>query len=138
MSRMSQDLQAEVSILEGAMGIREQSLRRAWRVREAGRYGYITLEQEGENSYFAFYLLIQGVWNRLVFRRYEVENNIVQTTGFGTVTEVAMEEDTRSRLLLMVEDRDGDCLWMIYWIPYGASILLAAVGTAVEPYFIVI
>ena len=48
------------------------------------------------------------------------------------------EADTRSRLQLLVEDRDGGCLWMIYWIPYGASILLAAVGTAVEPYFIVI
>ena len=68
MSRMSQDLQAEVSILEGAMGIREQSLRQAWRVHEAGRYGYITLEQEGD---FAFYLLIRGEWNRLVFKRYE-------------------------------------------------------------------
>ena len=136
---MSQDLQAEVSILEGTMGIREQSLRRAWRVREAGRYGYITLEQEGENSYFAFYLLIRGQWNRLVFKRYEGAIDIVQTSGFGTVAEVAMEEaDARSRLLLMVEDRDGDRLWMIYWIPYGAPILLAAVGTAVEPYFIVI
>jgi hypothetical protein len=135
---MSQDLQAEVSILEEATGIREQSLRRAWRVRKTGRYGYITLEQEGENSYFAFYLLIRGVWNRLEFRRYEGANDIVQTSGFGTVTEVAMEEDTRSRLLLMVEDRDGDRLWMINWIPYGAPILLVAVVTAVEPYFIVI
>lgn len=135
---MSQDLQSEVSMLEEAMGFREQSLRRAWRVRETGRYGFITQEQEGENSYFAFYLLIRGVWNRLVFRRYEVENNVVQTTGFGTVTEVAMEEDTRSRLLLMVEDSGGDRLWIIYWIRSGAPIMLAAVITSVEPYFIVI
>jgi hypothetical protein len=43
-----------MSSLVAAMGLRNMFLRRAWKIREPGRYGYITLEHEGGVYYYSF------------------------------------------------------------------------------------
>jgi hypothetical protein len=139
MSRMSSDLQNDVALLEDAMGIRDSYLWKAWKIRGSGRFGYVVLEQEGRKSYFSFYLRIRGVWNRLVFQREEVDGNLYQTTGFGNVVEVAMEEETyRPRLQLLVADEGEDRFWLIYCLTSGIQVLLSTVCTSVAPYIVVV
>jgi hypothetical protein len=53
--------------LEDAMGVLEIYLRRAWWIREEGRFGYITLEQEVRASSYNIYLNVGGEWKRLPF-----------------------------------------------------------------------
>jgi hypothetical protein len=60
-----------MSTLGIAMGDRLRYMRQAWKVRKPGRYGYITLELEGGSSSFVFYLLLEGIWKRLSFKRFE-------------------------------------------------------------------
>lgn len=78
--------------LDAATGERRRFLRRAWKIREPGRYGYITLEDEGNKTFFSFYLLLGGVWKRLSFKRDDGVADIYRAASFGTVVEVAMEE----------------------------------------------
>lgn len=104
-----------MSSLRDAMGSRDRYLRRAWNLHEPGRYGCITLEEEGGNTFFSFYLLLDGVWKRLAFKRDNGVAEIYQAVSSGTVIEVGMEEGSpRPRLQLLIEVDGRSCWWLIY------------------------
>ena len=136
---MSQELQRENAILEEAMGLRGSYLRRAWRVREPGRYGFITLEEKGRDSYYSLYLLLDGLWSHLIFKREEEADNINQAPEMRTVVEMAVEDGNLwPRLQLLMEEERNRCLWLIYWNVRGGRVLLASVRTSLEPFMVVI
>jgi hypothetical protein len=75
--------------LSDLMGARLVNLRRAWKVREGGRYGYITLEVEAGSTYFIFYLLVGGAWKQLTFKKIAGDIRNYQTARSGAVVDVA-------------------------------------------------
>ena len=106
----------KMSTLHHAIGDRQRYFKQAWKIREPGRYGYITLESENDNTYFVFYLLLGRVWNRLPFKIDAGVADIYQPTSSGTVIEVAMEEGIpRPTLLLLVEVEGRTRWWFIYY-----------------------
>jgi hypothetical protein len=81
------------------------------------------MEQEGEQSYFSFYLLIGGEWKMMTFKKYAGVTGIYQATSMGVIVDVAMEEgDSRPRLQLLVEVEGNNRFWMIYWWPSGVRV----------------
>ena len=139
MSRMSSELQDDVTLLEDAMGVRDSYLRKAWKIRESGRFGYVVLEQEGRKSNYSIYLRIRGVWNLLVFQREVVDGALYSTTGFGNVVELATEDETyRPRLQMLVTDEGEDRFWLIYCLTSGVRVLLSTIRTSVTPYIVVV
>jgi hypothetical protein len=135
-SRREEQERMKMSTLHHAIGDRQRYFRRAWKIREPGRYGYITLESENDNTYFVFYLLLGRVWNRLPFKIDAGVADIYQPASSGTVVEVAMEEGSlRPRLILLVEVEGRTRWWFIYyWRPFGGRVLLSSVATTLDPY----
>jgi hypothetical protein len=125
--------------LENAMGERNIYLRRAWKIREPNRYGYIALEFKENEYWYSFYLLVGGIWKRLTFRRYEGDAGIYRAASSGTVVEVAMEVgNPRSRFQLLVEVEGADRWWLIYWVSLEGRVLLVSIRTPSDPYVAVI
>jgi hypothetical protein len=117
-----------MSSLHDAIGARRRYFSQAWKIREPGRYGYITLEREGYKTFFVFYLLVGRVWKRLQFKRDAGVAHIYQSASSGTVIEVAMEEgNLRPRLQLLVEVEGSNRWWLIYWLPFGRQVLLSSI-----------
>jgi hypothetical protein len=121
------------------MGVREIYLCRAWRIREEGRFGYITLEQEGRASSYSIYLIVGGEWNRLTFKRCEVLTRIYSGATAGIIIEVAIERNSsQAQLQMFVRNRDVGREWVICWRADGRHLLLASVCTTVDPYVVVV
>ena len=121
------------------MGDREIYLRRAWRIREEGRFGYITLEQEGRASSYNIYLIVGREWKRLAFKRCEVLTRIYSGATAGIIVEVAIERNSsQAQLQMFVRNRDVGREWVICWRADWRRLLLATVHTTVEPYVVVV
>ncbi len=114
-------------------------LRRGLQVMGPGKYGYITQEREGVNTFFSFYLLVDGAWGRLTFRQIEGRADIYLAASSGTVVEVAIEEGfTRPRLQMLVENEGVTQWWLIYWWSLGGRVLVATIHTTLDPCTIVV
>ncbi len=128
-----------MATLADAMGARLVYLRRAWKVRAVGRYGYITLEREAGDDFFVFYLLVSGSWNKLAFKRVEGVADIYLAASNGVVVNVGIKEgDPSPRLQLLVEVEGNSRWWLIYLRPDGDRLLLVTVRTSVDPYTVVV
>jgi hypothetical protein len=128
-----------MSTLEDARGVREIYLRRAWRIREEGRFGYITLEQEGRASSYNIYLIVGREWKRLAFKRCEVLTRIYSGATAGIIVEVAIERNSsQAQLQMFVRNRDVGREWVICWRADGRRLLLTTVRTMVDPYVVVV
>jgi hypothetical protein len=128
-----------MSTLEDAMGVRGIYLRRAWRIREEGRFGYITLEQEGRASSYNVYLIVGGEWKRLAFKRCEILTRIYSGVTAGVIDEVAIERDSsQAQLQMFIRKLDVGREWVICWRVDGRRLLLVTVRTTVDPYVVVV
>ena len=128
-----------MSTLEDARGVREIYLRRAWRIREEGRFSYITLEQEGRASSYNIYLIVGREWKRLAFKRCEVLTRIYGGATAGIIVEIAIERNSsQAQLQMFVWNRDVGREWVICWRADGKHLLLATVRTTVDPYVVVV
>jgi hypothetical protein len=123
------------SSLETALGDRARTFRCAWKIQEPGRDGFVALEEEDGSVLFSFYLLVEGAWNRLSFRRIEGIISIYQDAVSESIVAVATGEGNAKHLLqLIVAVEGGFRWWSIYWRRYGRRILLASVQTRLDPF----
>jgi hypothetical protein len=128
-----------MSSLSEVVGDRLLNLRRGWKIREPGRYGYIALEEEAGSSFFVFYLLVGGSWKRLSFKKFEGDASIYLAAGSGVVVDVAIEDgNPKPKLQLLVEIEGESRWWLIYWRTAGTRVLLASIRTSVDPYTVVV
>ena len=124
------------SPLETALGFHTRFLKYAWKIQEPGRDGFVTLEQEDDGSViFSFYLLTEGAWNRLSFRRIEGIVSIYRDVVSESIVAVATgESNARHLLQLIVAVEEGNRWWSIYWRRSRRRILLASVQTRFDPF----
>jgi hypothetical protein len=92
-----------MSSLSEVIGDRLVNLRRGWKTREPGRYGYIALEVEAGSSFYVFYLLVGGAWKRLSFRKFDGDTSIYLAASSGVV--VAGKLQAREFYWLQFEPR---------------------------------
>jgi hypothetical protein len=125
--------------LEAAMGERERFLRRAWKIREPGRFGYVTCEVENEDTLFCFYLLIDEEWNQMTFIQPEGITGVYQGAVCESIVDVARNDEvTGTTLQLIVTIDVGSRWWFVYWSRGAERILLVVVRTTVEPNVVVV
>jgi hypothetical protein len=123
------------SSLETALGDRIRTFQCAWKIQEPGRDGFVALEEEDGSVLFSFYLLVEGAWNRLSFRRIKGIISIYQDAVSESIVAVATGKGNARHLLqLIVAVEGGFCWWSIYWQRYGRRILLASVQTHLDPF----
>ncbi len=93
--------------LEEAIGVRERFLWRAWKIRESGRFGYVTHEVEDGGTLFCFYLLVDGEWNQMTFIQSEGVTGVYQGAVCESIVDVARNDEITSATLQLIVTIDN-------------------------------
>lgn len=126
------------SAMAAAMGERLIYLRRAWRIQEPGRLGFITQERMRGSTFYVIYLRVDNVWSRLVFKLMDVRADLYLAVSPGEVVEIAVEDCVLPSLQLMIEDEVRYRWWCIEWMRGSTRMVLCAIRTTRDPFSVVI